>query len=185
MVGKLTGAIQYDESAIDEGSESAMTVDEMQIPRSLFEAIVDLSRRDDVHSVSCPFSDSALWRVLVERQVRQAAATGLPPREAYGLSGPDSGLPNIVAADMGGAIHIPYEGTCGADLFILPTWHRFFADAVRDGGKLRWAVRKPCHHVLLEGDHGELACATRRVIGAWTLYTSTAPYEDCNPFPYP
>jgi len=159
-----------------------MNVDEMQIPRSLFEAIVDLSRRDDVHSVSCPFNDAALWRILVERQVQRAAATGWPLQKAYGLCGPDSGLPHIVAANWGGTIHIPYEGTCGADLFIVPTWHRFFADKVRDGGKLRWAVRKPCHHVLLQGDPGDLTCATRRIIGDWTLYTSTARYEDCNPF---
>lgn len=154
----------------------------MPIPPPLFEAIVDLTGRDDVRSVSCPFTDSALWRVLVKQQIQRAAATGLPLQEAYGLCGPDSGLPDVAAADWGGAIHIPYEGTCGADLFILSAWHRFFAEKVRDGGKLRWAVCKSCHHILLHGDYGELACATRRVIGDWTLYTSTAPYEDCNPF---
>lgn len=158
------------------------TRDEKPMPQPLFEALVELSRRDDVRSVSCPFNDSALWRVLVEQQVRRGEATGLPVQQAYGLCGPDSGLPNFNAADWGGAIHIPCEGACGADLFVLPAWHRFFADKVREGGRLRWAVGKPCHHVLLQGDHGELACATRRVIDNWTLYTSSAPYEDCNPF---
>jgi len=75
------------------------------------------------------------------------------------------------------------EGTCGGDLFILPEWHRFFADKVRDGGKLRWAAGgKRCHRVLLRGDYGEIGCATRETFGDWTLYTSTAPYEPCNPF---
>lgn len=152
------------------------------VPPPVFEAIVDLIRRDDVHSVSCPFAAYALWRLLVEEQVRRAEATGRPSQEAFCLCGPDSGLPGIEVEDWGGEVHIPYEGACGADLLILPSWHRFFADKVRDGGKLRYAVGKLCHHVLVRGDHGELASATRKVVGDWTLYTSTAPYEDCNPF---
>lgn len=154
----------------------------MTIPKPVIDVILDLIQRDDVHSVSCPFDDFALWRKLIETQVLRAKATGRPLQQAFGLCGPDSGLPNIPVDDWGGEVHIPYEGACGADLFILPSWHRFFPEKVRDGGKLRWAVSKPCHHVLLSGDYGELACATRQVIGEWTLYTSTAPYEDCNPF---
>jgi len=152
------------------------------IPDLLFVAILDLIRRDDVCSVSCPFTDHALWRILVQEQVRRAKVTGLLLQRAFGLCGPDSGLAGINAEDWGGDVHIPYEGACGADLFILPEWHRFFVEKVRDGGKLRWAVHKSCHHILLCGDYGELACAMRTAIGDWTLYTSTAPYEDCNPF---
>lgn len=152
------------------------------VPAAALSAILDLIQRDDVRSVSCPFDDFTLWRALIEKQLRRAEATGLPLQSAFGLCGPDSGLPGIPVEDWGGEVHIPYEGACGADLFILPSWHRFFADKVRDGGKLRWAVGKPCHHVLLQGDHGELACATRTTFGDWTLYTSTVPYEDCSPF---
>lgn len=154
----------------------------MTIPKPVFDTILELIQREDVHSVSCPFDDYALWRKLIEEQVRRAEATGKPLQKALCLCGPDSDLPNVPIDDWGGEVHIPYEGTCGADLFILPSWHRFVAEKVRDGGKLRWAVGKACHHILLCDDHGELACATRRVIGDWTLYTSTAPYEDCNPF---
>lgn len=151
------------------------------IPKVVFETIVELIYRDDVRSVSCPFADPALWRILVERQVQRATTSGLPLQQAFCLCGPDSGLPDVPFEDWGGEIHVPYEGACGADLFVLPPWHRFLSDKVRHGGKLRWAVQKACHHVLLEGDYGELGCATRRVIGNWTLYSSTAPYEDCNP----
>lgn len=154
----------------------------MNIPKPVIDMVLELIQRDDAHSVSCPFDDFALWRKLIETQVRLARATGRPLQQAFCLCGPDSGLPNIPVDDWGGEVNIPYEGACGADLFILPSWHRFFPEKVRDGGKLRWAVSKPCHHVLLRGDYGELACATRQVIGDWTLYTSTAPYEDCNPF---
>jgi hypothetical protein len=152
------------------------------IETSLFKVILDLIRRDDVHSVSCPFTDPALWRALVGEQLRRSEQSGLPLQEAFWLSGPDSGLENIPVKDWGGEVHILYEGASGADLFILPAWHRFFAEKVKDGGKLRWAIHKPCHHVLLYGDYGELGCATRTVFGDWTLYTSTAPYEKYNPF---
>jgi hypothetical protein len=155
---------------------------EQSVPEPVISMIHELIQRDDVHSVSCPFEDRALWRKLVETQVRRAEATGQSLQKAFCLCGPDSGLPNVPVDDWGGEVHIPYEGACGSDLFILPSWHRFFAEEVREGGQLRQAVRKPCHHILLRGDHGELVCATRQVIGDWTLYTSTAPYEDCNPF---
>lgn len=153
----------------------------MNLPKSLVATILELVRRDDVRSVSCPFDDLLLWRELVEEQLRRSERLDLPPQKAFCLCGPDSGLWNVPIKDWGGEVHIPLEGACGADLFILPAWHRFFVEKVRDGGKLRWAIHKPCHHVLLQGDYGELACAARTVVDDWTLYTSTAPYVPCDP----
>lgn len=145
-------------------------------------AILDLIQRDDVQSVSCPFDDFVIWRALVVKQLRRSEATGLPLQEAFALCGPNAVYWQGIE-DWGGKVHIPMEGACGGDLFILPEWHNFFADKVREGGKLRWAVGgKRCHRVLLRGDHGEIGCATRKTYGDWTLYTSTAPYEPCNPF---
>lgn len=167
---------------VDTYSLSVSAVNVTPSPEPVRTAILELIRHEDIRSVSCPFDDFVLWRGLVGEQLRRAEATGLPLQQAFCLCGPDSGLSNLDVEDWGGEVHIPYEGACGGDLFILPRWHRFFADKVRDGGKLRWAVAKPCNHVLLHGDHGELACATRSVIGDWTLYSSTAPHEDCNPF---
>lgn len=152
------------------------------VPEYLREVILDLIRRDDVQSVSCPFDDLVIWRALVEKQLRRAEETGLPLQEAFALCGPNA-VYKLGIEDWGGEVHIPMEGACGGDLFILPEWHNFFADKVREGGKLRWAVGgKRCHRVLLPGDHGEIGCATRKTYGEWTLYTSTAPYEPCNPF---
>jgi hypothetical protein len=94
-------------------------------PAVIFDVIVELIGRDDVRSVSCPFDDPAIWRALVARQVERARATGLPLQEAFALCGPDSGLNQVPFRDWGGKIHIPYEGACGGDLFILPSWHRF------------------------------------------------------------
>lgn len=155
----------------------------IEVPDALRTAILELIQNGDVRSVSCPFGDLQVWRALVAEQLRRSEATGLPLQRAFGLCGPDSGLPDIEVGDWGGEVHIPYEGACGSDLFILPSWHRFFADKVRDGGKLRWAVGRPCNHVLLRGDHGELACARRRAIDEdWTLYSTFEPYQDCSPF---
>ncbi len=152
------------------------------LPADLLNGVMDLLKRDDVRSVSCPFQDYRLWRALIEEQLKRSEESGLPPREAMYLCGPDDGLIRASYEDWGGEVHIPYEGVTGADLFILPGWHRFLVERIKEGGKLCWAVGgKRCHHILLKEDHGELACATRRRIGEWTLYTSTEPYEDCNP----
>ncbi len=152
------------------------------MPEYLRDVILDLIQRDDVQSVSCPFDDFVIWRALVVKQLRRSEATGLPLQEAFALCGPNAVYWQGIE-DWGGKVHIPMEGACGGDLFILPEWHNFFADKVREGGKLRWAVGgKRCHRVLLRGDHGEIGCATRKTYGDWTLYTSTAPYEPCNPF---
>lgn len=152
------------------------------MPDYLREVILRLIHRDDVQSVSCPFDDPIIWRALVKKQRRRSVETGLPLQEAFALCG-SSSIYELGIENWGGEVHIPVEGTCGGDLFILPKWHNFFADTVRDGGKLRWAVGgKRCYRVLLRGDPGEIACATRETYGDWTLYTSTAPYEPCNPF---
>lgn len=50
---------------------------------------------------------------------------------------------------------------------------------------LDWATaNKPCNFLLIERDLGEAPCATRvgPIAGGWWLYSSTAPYKDCNPF---
>jgi hypothetical protein len=152
------------------------------LPEPLFRLIADLARRDDVCSVSCPFDDVALWRLLVTEQLRRAEDSGLELQRAFALCGPDSGLDGVPFEEWGGEVHIPYEGACGADLFILPSWHRFFADKLREGGKLRWAVHKPCNRVIVRGEYGEIACATRaEICDGWWLYTATTPHENCNP----
>src|SRR5690606_9403949 len=64
---------------------------------------------------------------------------------------------------VGGDIHIPWEGVCGADLFVYPAWRKIFPEEWdKDGAELGWATaNKPCIHLLIEQDLGEPACATR------------------------
>lgn len=175
-----------------------------KIPAALRALVLDWARRPDVHSISCPFEDPELWRGLLIEQVRRAQATGRPPRDAFGLFGPDSGIfgvaklyaaledlddPNsafdgsTLEEQIGGEIHIPYEGLCGADFLIYPKWRKFNPAAWNDeGADLDSATfGKPCNHLLVQVDAGEPTCATRSgPVAGWWLYSSRAPYKDCN-----
>ena len=144
--------------------------------------IAELVKRPDVQSVSCPFNNEDLWRLLVQEQIRRQSLSGLHLQHAFGLSGPDGGLP-FDPADWGGYVHIPYEGACDADLFINPDWRRFDLNAGMGSGSLmEVTLNKPCHHLLVKGHHKETDCATRTQGADWTLYTSKRQYEPCNPF---
>lgn len=168
--------------------------------------ILAMARREDVHSVSCQFHDATLWEGLLHEQVKRARQTGQRPRDAFFLCGPDSGIPGIakfhsgleelpeeewftgdtLEEKLGGSIHIPYEGVCGADLYVYPAWRKIYPQAwQKEGAELDWATaQKPCNHLLIEQDLGQPACATRigPIADTWWLYSSTAPYKDCNPF---
>lgn len=145
--------------------------------------VQELIKRPDVQSVSCPFEDEGIWRVLVDEQLRRAAGTGMHPQHAFGLSGPDSGL-DFDPADWGGYGHIPFEGVCEGDLFIKPHWRGFMppARAAQGATLTELNLGKACHHLLLRGSHPEVECATRTLIDGWTLYTSNRPYVPCSPF---
>lgn len=164
--------------AILKNAVSAQTT----LPQDLFQLVEELVTREEVQSVSCPFDDFALWRVLVTEQVRRSGKLGMPPQQAFTLSGPDSGLRHVAAKDWGGEIHIPYEGACGGDLLILPEWRNFFPEAAMGSkGRLSSAAREPCHYVLTTRDYGELDAATRETCGEWFLYRSRLPYSPSNP----
>jgi hypothetical protein len=167
--------------------------------------ILAMAQRDDVHSVSCQFIDAELWEGLLTEQVKRARQTGKSPEEAFFLCGPDSGMPGIakmhdlledmppekwfdgstLEEKLGGDIHIPYEGVCGADFFVYPSWRKIFPDKwEKEGAKLDWATSgKPCNHLLIQQDLGQPTCATRigPIAGDWWLYSSTAPYKNCSP----
>lgn len=143
---------------------------------------------------------------LLTEQVKRARESGKSPRQAFFLCGPDSGIPGIakhhpgledlppeewfngdtLEEKLGGGIHIPYEGVCGADLYVYPAWRKIHPEAwAKEGAQLDWATaRKPCNHLLIEHDLGEPACATRigPIAGNWWLYSSKAPYKRCSPF---
>jgi hypothetical protein len=183
-----------------------LAMNQSVLPDELRELILSMARRKDVHSVSCQFRDARLWEGLLGEQVKRAQETGKAPRNAFFLCGPDSGIPGIAERHHGledlpseqwfngdtleeklvGDIHIPYEGVCGADFFVYPAWRKIFVEAwEKEGAELdRATAGKRCNHLLIEQDLGEPACATRigPIAGGWWLYSSKAPYKDCNPF---
>jgi len=153
-----------------------------ELPADLFRAITGLIQLDTVRSVSCPFPDFALWRALVTEQVRRAQRSRIEAQKAFTLCGPDSGLPHVSAEDWGGGVHIPYEGACEADLFILPSWRVFRAELAQQGGSLAHALGvAQCQYVLAPHDYGELGSAIRTVVGDWVLYESRLPYAPSDP----
>ena len=180
-------------------------MNEFEISKELRELILSMAKRKDVNSVSCQFCDTELWSGLLEEQVKRAKEQNKNPGDAFFLCGPDGGIPGIAKLYPGldevpeeerfdgstleeklhGEIHIPYEGVCGADFFVYPTWRKLNPQAwERENAELDWATpMKHCNHLLLSGDFGVPDCATRTgPIDGWWLYSSTAPYKDCNPF---
>lgn len=201
-VAEPLGALVDGESPVAE----AQPLRQSALPDELRDLILAMARREDVHSVSCQFRDAQLWEGLLQEQVRRARLSGKPPRDAFFLCGPDGGIPGIakmhpgledlpedewftgdtLEEKLGGRIHIPYEGVCGADLFVYPSWRAIYPEHwTEDGAELDWATAmKPCNHLLIERDLGEPSCATRTgpIAGTWWLYSSNAPYKPCSPF---
>lgn len=139
--------------------------------------IESLVRLATVNSVQCPLLDRETWVILTKEQQRRARKTGLPLEEALFLSGPDSGMWPVNYIEMGGEVHVPYEGAPAADLFILPHWFNFAAERAQGPGSLRRALwGKQCHFVLSGQDFGELSSAYRTKFGGWILYESRQPY---------
>lgn len=177
-----------------------------QLTDALKQAILQLAAQPDIHSISCPFTDFDLWRGLLGEQVKRSRLMGKPPQEAFYLIGPSCGilgltdgilgddegtLPpipdpltgNYAPDRWGGDIHIPYEGTVGADLFILPDWHFAFPERLAaPNARMNWMVGRPCNYILTNRDLGEFECATRTITADCYLYKSNGPYLDCKAF---
>lgn len=180
----LKGILEADD---DNFSSVNLNQPEQELPDSVIELIGELIKRDNVQSVSCPFNNSKAWRLLVEEQVRRAKLTGLPLQKALTLSGTDGGF-SFNPADWGGNVHIPYEGACMGDLFVLPEWRNLFIEQANSKGERAtlsdyatyWADPEhgyACHYLLLNRDMGELSCAHRKIVGdGWFLYESNRPY---------
>lgn len=153
----------------------------VRLPAPVVEKIRELILQDDVRSVSCPYDDRVVWEALVQEQVKRAKQTGLKPQDAFFLSGPDGGLRDTPVEEWGGDCHIPYEGLCGGDLLVRPTWRSFRIPQGIATGKLSTAASvRCCYYVLSPEDFGEVPFATRTMVGDWVLYKSNAPYEPCD-----
>lgn len=154
---------------------------QVKLPEPVVTMILELIQRDDVRSVSCAYDDPELWSLLIAEQVRRAAVNGLPPQQAFILSGPDGGLWDTPVEALSGYVHIPYEGICGGDLFIRPTSRSFRVTEGKKTGRLSTAAGVPCYYVLSPEDFGELSFASRSSVGDWVLYQSNTPYVRGNP----
>lgn len=154
---------------------------------TLLDALAALLPLPTVRSVSCPFRDPAVWRLLIDEQRRRCAVNDAHPQRVFGLAGPDAGLTHVPVAEWGGHVHTPYEGAAPADLFIKPTWRVSFPEYGGADGSLSavvHGVESPsigyfCHHLVTHEDWGELGCASRTPLAdGWVHYASKRPYLD-------
>ena len=171
---------------------------EQELPDSVIKIIGEIIRRDNVQSVSFPFNNTKVWRLLVNEQLNRAKNTGFPEQKAFTLTGPDSGL-SCDPTVWGGVVHIPYEGACMGDLFVVPDWRNLYPDWKNefpksgDGkgdqatlGDYAHYMADPnsglsCHYLLTQRDIGDLKCANRIEVGdGWILYESNRPYVKVN-----
>lgn len=143
------------------------------IPFSL-KKLVQIISQHDVNSVSCPFGVFAIWRILVEEQVKRSISSGLPAQETFALYGPDRNLgDDCCPEDWGGYVHIPYEGMCDADVIFLPNWRVFHIEHSGLSGSLAKTLSMEfCRYLFVPKarDFGELECASREELGNWVLY---------------
>ncbi|MBI3149157.1 MAG: hypothetical protein HYZ17_11670 [Betaproteobacteria bacterium] len=164
--------------------ESIQVDRRVRLPKGVVRKVLELIRRPDVQSVSCPYDDPALWRELVAEQVKRASLSGQHVQDAFTLYGPDGGLWDTPIEAWGGYVHIPFEGLCHGDLLLRPKWLRFSVENGTRTGKLSVAASVLCcHYVLSPEDFGEVSFATRERVGDWVLYTSNKPYKPCRQDP--
>ena len=144
---------------------------ESSLPAELIELIVSTARREDVRGVSCPLADLSLWRALFREQRQRADRTGLAPREALFLAGPQGGLLHLHAEDFGASLFVPFEGAHEADLFVQPSWFHVDMDSAQRAQSIRAGLwGKTCKYFLSPRDHGDFAGDSKLKCGGWVLY---------------
>ena len=153
------------------------------LPVALQEYLRELVSRPETLSASCEGGDYQLWRILIDEQLRRAEISGTPPQKAFGLCAADTGLPWLPFDFLGADVHVPYEGICGGDIFFLPNWFKFDAEAAVKAGHLSGGTHgKHCRYLISDRDLGDLSCATRRAFDGWFVYEDKNHLAPCNPF---
>lgn len=141
------------------------------IPPAVFEMFLKLVAERDVKSVSCCWKDLKIWRALALEQRRRANALGVPPGEALGLAGPDSGLYEVPLEDWDADVHIPYEGCREGDVFVVPTWLRFDLDAAEEDDSVRSGFHgKASRYVISPRPLGTFRRERCHQFGDWAVY---------------
>lgn len=176
-LGEWPVADKLDGLQVIEAGHPESTGRQTSLPAVVTEKIRELIKRTEVQSVSCPYFDPLVWKVLVEEQVKRAKHSGLQPQDALFLSGPDGDLSGVPIQQWGGSCHIPSEGLCGGDLLVRPKWRQFKVANGAATGRLSTAASvEYCSYVLSPEDFGEVPFASREDVGeGWVLYVANVP----------
>lgn len=139
--------------------------------QAFYRFLETLIAKPEIKSVSCPFNDFYLWRILVKEQVKRSIDTQLAPQETFYLCGKEVGFGDATSpTNWGGYAHTPYEGMACADCVFLPEWRKFFFEYAGNKGSLARATRLECNYLFSARDLGELGCADRTMVGNWFFY---------------
>lgn len=151
------------------------------ITDELVQKVRELICLEAVESVSCPFDDFDFWRMLVGEQKKRAAGSGRAFQQAFTLCGPDADFHNFDPADLGGKVHIPCEGACLGDIFIIPPWRVDTLVSIRTSGERDVLLCRECRYLLVPRDLGPISQSLRTVIKPWVLYESLNVNNRCDP----
>ena len=151
------------------------------ITNELVQKVRELISLETIDSVSCPFDDVDFWRLLVGEQKKRAEISGKTFQQAFTLCGPDSDFHSFDPAEIGGKVHIPCEGACRCDLFIIPHWRMDTLVVPRTSGEYDAPLLRECRYLLVQRDYGPISQSLRTVIGSWVLYESLNVNNRCDP----
>jgi len=151
------------------------------ITDELMQKVRQIISLEAVESVSCPFDDIDFWRMLVDEQKKRASISGKGFQQAFTLCGPDSDFHSFDPTELGGNVHIPCEGACRCDLFIIPHWRMDTLVALRTSGEHDAPLLRECRYLLVQRDFGPISQSLRTVIGSWVLYESLNVNNRCDP----
>ena len=136
-----------------------------------YDFVETLIAQKEIKSVSCPFHDFYLWRILVKQQVKRSIHTQLAPQDAFYLCSKEVDFDGATSpTNWGGYAHIPYMGMAPADCVFLPDWRKFFYEYAGANGSLANATRLDCKYLFSARDLGDLGCAERKKVGDWFFY---------------
>lgn len=144
------------------------------VPPGLMEVLCALARHPGIRSMSLPFTDWTLWRLLVEVQVRRSLTEGCPPNDALHLGGAEADAWAEEAADWGGHIKGPHSPDL-FDVFVLPPWHGWFSDRAVPAQSARAGTSvhgpgKAGRVLIVDRDLGEFATEDRIACEGWFVY---------------
>lgn len=168
----LEAEIRYSENIIGKRHAWISSHPKPEITNNLVGKIEEIAQRDDVSSFSCPYDNRQIWLTVIQEQTKRKIRLDCDPQSAFSLYGPDSGICSLSPDTIKGRIHVPYEGICKADIFIVPRWRELGVFFDKKNNLNRISLLKHCRFVICEVEVPDVQCANKERIDNWIFYES-------------